>query len=133
MLWVGLFVAASLFVSPVATAGKILAWGMDLNGEVSAAPTGNEFRSITAGANHAAALDGNGTVYAWGDDTDGQISNSHLVHVGTNCKWIERTWLVLGADLGSQFRVCAHPVWQQVCDAQFADHHGQPNSEEQRQ
>lgn len=51
------------------TNGAITVWGDNTNGEISNAPSGNGYSQIAAGYRSCLALDGTGTVTAWGADT----------------------------------------------------------------
>ncbi|MBI2235192.1 MAG: hypothetical protein HYU57_09490, partial [Micavibrio aeruginosavorus] len=72
----------------VKTNGTLYCWGADGNGQLgNGATTGNQvnpvqestaatnWASVAAGDIHTCAVKTNGTLYCWGDDTNGQIGN----------------------------------------------------------
>ena len=56
--------------------GSILAWGDDRYGQVSDAPSGNDFVKISSYERHALALKSNGTIVGWGRDDYGQSTDA---------------------------------------------------------
>lgn len=75
----------------LATDGTVYAWGNNSNGQLgdgtnnnsnvpvavynSGVLSGKNIIQIAAGANHSVALASDGTVYAWGNNTNGQLGN----------------------------------------------------------
>jgi hypothetical protein len=59
-----------------ADAGTITAWGSDNRGQVSAAPTGDDFTAVEAGEALGIALVADGSIVGWGWNFAGQASNT---------------------------------------------------------
>ena len=68
--WVVVCVTACAAVS--AQAGALRAWGLDSDGQVTGVPAGSDYVAIAAGDAHGLALRSDGTVVAWGQNSDGQ-------------------------------------------------------------
>src|SRR6267142_1634077 len=56
-----------------ASAGSVVAWGINFNGEVTRPATATNVVAVVAGYDHSLALRGDGTVVGWGNDTYHQI------------------------------------------------------------
>ena len=70
-------------------AGQLYAWGLNDKGQLGTGNNGDktkphpvtvplgvtQWTQVSAGANHTVALTETGQLYAWGDDTDGQLGN----------------------------------------------------------
>ncbi len=69
------------FVVPESNHGGTSAWGWDLYGQASAAPTGGGLIQVAGGFTHSLALQADGSIVSWGYDPYGQVSNTPL---GTN-------------------------------------------------
>ncbi|MBN1361377.1 MAG: hypothetical protein JW993_12335 [Sedimentisphaerales bacterium] len=70
--FVAVAVAVSVSVNSSAWAGELVAWGSDLHGQVSGAPTGADYVAIAAGDTFGLALTSGGAVVAWGQNSHGQ-------------------------------------------------------------
>jgi hypothetical protein len=57
-----------------ASAAALRAWGLDLDGQVSYLPAGTDYMAVAAGDAHGLALRSNGTVVAWGRNSDGECN-----------------------------------------------------------
>ena len=55
-----------------AAGGRVQAWGLDADGQVTFAPAGDNYVAIAAGDAHGLALRSDGMIVAWGQDDDGQ-------------------------------------------------------------
>jgi len=72
-----LAVVASVCIGSVGWADELLAWGSDASGQVSTLPAGDDYVAIAAGDAHGLALKLDGTVVAWGANSDGQRDVPH--------------------------------------------------------
>ncbi|WP_151087102.1 RCC1 domain-containing protein [Hymenobacter baengnokdamensis] len=84
--------AGQLHALALAADGSLYAWGGNTSGQLGngttapstipvsvsqgAAPAGTRFVQVAAGATHSLALATDGTLYAWGDNTSGQLGNT---------------------------------------------------------
>jgi alpha-tubulin suppressor-like RCC1 family protein len=57
-----------------ASGASLRAWGLDQDGQVTKVPTGNDYVAVAAGAAHGLALRADGTVVAWGRNSDGECN-----------------------------------------------------------
>ncbi|WP_254245301.1 RCC1 domain-containing protein [Hymenobacter sp. BRD67] len=77
------------FSLALAADGTVYAWGLNSAGQLGTAttassnaplaaamPAGTRFVQVAAGATHSLALAANGSLYAWGDNTSGQLGNT---------------------------------------------------------
>jgi len=64
---------ATVFVDVVGV-GTLVVWGSNNVGQVSNAPTTNDFTQVAAGSTHSVALKADGTLVAWGSDFYGQVT-----------------------------------------------------------
>jgi alpha-tubulin suppressor-like RCC1 family protein len=89
----------------IKTGGTLWAWGLNTNGRLginssvanTSSPiqvgTGTDWSNVSAGANHTLAVKTNGTLWAWGTNTYGQLginnatNRSSPVQVGTDTNW----------------------------------------------
>ena len=106
--------AGGNFSVAVLSNGTVKAWGNDENGQLGVVPPEEGFSdvpvqvsslsgitAVAAGANHALALTGAGTVMAWGDDSLGELGNGE--QGGSRETPVEVTRADRGAgDLGGQ-------------------------------
>jgi len=60
--------------SHAATPGRVVSWGYDSWGQVSAAPATTGFVAVAAGTSHSVALTTDGRIVAWGWDGTGLVS-----------------------------------------------------------
>jgi alpha-tubulin suppressor-like RCC1 family protein len=58
------------------SSGTIECWGLDSDDQVSDAPTGTGYTTVSAGANHNCALDPSGGIECWGYDNHNQVSDA---------------------------------------------------------
>jgi hypothetical protein len=75
---------------PINTAGRSVAWGNNDYGQVSDVPAGNDFVAVSAGRGHCLALEANGSVIGWGDNSNGQAippSPDKFVCVDAGCSY----------------------------------------------
>lgn len=70
VLWLVAVTAAA--GSGPAIAGQVRAWGLDTNGQIESLPTGSTFTAIAAGDAHGLGLKADGTIVAWGRDSEHQ-------------------------------------------------------------
>lgn len=77
LFWSGRSVAGAAAVpmctagdAPPTQAGTVVGWGSRWLPEV---PAGTRFTAIAAGTGHSLALESDGTVVAWGDNSHGQV------------------------------------------------------------
>jgi len=84
--------AGSFLSLALAANGTLYAWGYNIYGELGnntttsssvpvavsagAVPTGTRFVQVAAGSLHALTLTANGTLYAWGSNSNGQLGNN---------------------------------------------------------
>jgi hypothetical protein len=68
--------AGAHFSLAVRTDGSLAAWGNDLQGQVTAAPRGNDFVAVDGGEFFAVALKADRSIVAWGNDRWGQVSGA---------------------------------------------------------
>jgi hypothetical protein len=54
--------------------GELVGWGWNDNGQTTV-PAGNDFVDVAAGADHGLAMKTDGSLVAWGRDTEGQVTN----------------------------------------------------------
>ena len=81
----------SLCLSGRARADEIVAWGYNADGEVSAAPTGNDFTAIAAGYGYAGyALRADGSIAAWGWNSAEQVSGALRAPVSRRSQGVGR-------------------------------------------
>jgi alpha-tubulin suppressor-like RCC1 family protein len=70
VLWV--VAVAGVCISGSAAASQLQAWGLDSDGQITNVPAGNSYVAIAAGDAHGLGLRSDGTIEAWGKNTDGE-------------------------------------------------------------
>ena len=118
-------VAGENFSMVLGSDGSVWAWGADANGELGNAATStlqtrpvetigmaSGITDIAAGTNHVLALRSDGTVLAWGDNTQGEIGDG--IALGNHTLPIEVTGLtnVTQVSAGDRFSLAVHTVYR---------------------
>jgi alpha-tubulin suppressor-like RCC1 family protein len=102
--------------------GSVWAWGADDAGQLGNAPTASPvtrpvettgmdsgITQVSAGANHVLALKSNGTVLAWGDNTQGELGTGSTASV-TGKVQVSGLGGVTQVSAGAGFSLAIHPA-----------------------
>jgi alpha-tubulin suppressor-like RCC1 family protein len=108
--------AGSNFTVAIESDGSLWAWGSNSSGQLGVPTTttsettptqignGTTWSAVSAGSDFVVALQSNGTMWAWGDDTDSQLGDGGTT-TQTSPEQIATGWTWIAVAAGSDFAV----------------------------